>query len=825
MNQAQEPDWGIVSVAFDQVKNFLNGKDLALTNEAQTRFDVIDRIIREVLGWQHGSVAVEEYAPAHEKAAYIDYLLRSGDSSIVVEAKRIGAAFPTPTIKAKLKLNGTVLGTGEIADAIRQARAYAEQKEADIVVVTNGLCWCFFSVADFTEDGYASLLFPFAKDGHAEQLFDLFFADNVSSGSLSRITNELPQVEERLLTVFRAADDRVDRNNIADQISPALNRALYAESLLNDPEALRRCFVTTEARTKFDGMLGMHLADPKPAAVAPAKRISRKKRGDHLESMISKAAPSYAPPVTLIIGPVGAGKSTYLKHFELISGSALLASKEAHWIYVDMEGVGKAGDPRAFMYGRLKNYLDNGMPNGPATYEAHIGPAYAEEIQALRRGPLALIAEDEGEVKKLISERILEDYKAIEPYVDKVISYLAKKNLAVIVIDNIDLYEDDKLETAVFAEGLALSKRVHCHVIVSVRDTTYVRHKNDSAFNAYELRKLWLDPPPLKAVISARLTYSKKILDNKSATIELPNNKRLHVPNLSIFFDVVQQSILRGHAGDYIDAIADLDVRKGMTLVRNFLTSGHIEADRALSQYLLGDTQYYFPFHEIFKGSMLGQWLHFREERSEGVNIFDSRLGSRRLRMLRAFLLQFLVRRAKDERLMEVTVKECCEFMSAIGAAPSQIVACLDFLNKQRLVRTTTSEPLSMESTIVAARSGGYYTRILCRKFVYVEECMYDTAIDSVDAWRRIHDLTAQILTEDNRLTRMQERKQRIMIFLQALEDIENEVVDDAPVMDPLRTINKIRQAVLADVEDAIKKIKSGARIEKYSRGRANRPK
>jgi hypothetical protein len=327
----------------------------------------------------------------------------------------------------------------------------------------------------------------------------------------------------------------------------------------------------------------------------------------------------------------------------------------------------------------------------------------------------------------------------------------------------------------------------------------------------------------LKAVISARLSYSKKILEHKSAIIDLPNNKRLQVPDLSVFFDVVQQSILRGQAGDYIDAIADLDTRKGLDLVRNFLTSGHIEADRALSQYLLGDIQYYFPFHEIFKGSMLGQWMHFREERAEGVNIFDSRLGSRRLRMLRAFLLQFLVRRAKDERLMEVTAVECCEFMSRIGATSAQVMSCLEFLNKQHLVRTTTSEPVSPDSTIVAARSGGYYVRILSRKFVYVEECMYDTAIDSADAWRLIRDLTAQILTEDNRLTRMQQRKERVTIFLQTLEEIENEIVNDVPVMDSLRTISKIRDSVLVDVEDAIRKIKSGPRIQKYARGRAHK--
>jgi len=253
-----DSDWGKASVAFDAINEFVAGRDLSAENEAQTRYDVIDRLIREVLNWQHGTVKVEDYAPGEEKAGFIDYLLRLGDASIVIEAKKVGASFPTPTDKAKLKIGGSVLSVGDIAGAIRQAKSYAERKDAQIVLVTNGLCWCFFNLAESDDDKFASLLFPFTKSGHAEKLYELFASENVAAGSLTSITNELPQPEERLLTAFRVADDRVDRNNIADHIAPALDQALYAESLLNNTEALRRCFVTTEARTKFDAMLGMH---------------------------------------------------------------------------------------------------------------------------------------------------------------------------------------------------------------------------------------------------------------------------------------------------------------------------------------------------------------------------------------------------------------------------------------------------------------------------------------------------------------------------------------------------------------------------------------
>ena len=95
-------DWGEVSEIFDEIKKAVVSKDLVTENEAQTRFDVIDRIIREVLQWHYGQIIVEEYS-AGTKKGYIDYLLKSSDNKIVIEAKKIGAAFPSLSKRKKLK--------------------------------------------------------------------------------------------------------------------------------------------------------------------------------------------------------------------------------------------------------------------------------------------------------------------------------------------------------------------------------------------------------------------------------------------------------------------------------------------------------------------------------------------------------------------------------------------------------------------------------------------------------------------------------------------------------------------------------------------------
>jgi hypothetical protein len=149
-----------------------------------------------------------------------------------------------------------------------------------------------------------------------------------------------------------------------------------------------------------------------------------------------------------------------------VSGKRTLDQRKAHWIYIDFEQMGEQGNPRKFIYQSLLDYLQSDRPTSPTDYKHAVEPAYAQEIAALARGPLAPIQSQKDLVNQKDSEHIARDFNEVEPYVDKVLRHLARNHLCIIVLDNIDLYEKDALETSVFSEGLALSKRLFCHVIV-----------------------------------------------------------------------------------------------------------------------------------------------------------------------------------------------------------------------------------------------------------------------------------------------------------------------------------------------------------------------
>jgi len=62
-------------------------------NEAETRKKLIDKIIEDLLGWNDDDISYEERVSEDGKTTYADYIIRTADISILIEAKRIGKTF------------------------------------------------------------------------------------------------------------------------------------------------------------------------------------------------------------------------------------------------------------------------------------------------------------------------------------------------------------------------------------------------------------------------------------------------------------------------------------------------------------------------------------------------------------------------------------------------------------------------------------------------------------------------------------------------------------------------------------------------------------
>ncbi|MFZ1831071.1 MAG: hypothetical protein WAW42_20385 [Candidatus Competibacteraceae bacterium] len=112
-------------------------------NEAETRKKLIDKIIEDLLGWNNDDISYEERVSEDGKTTYADYIIKTVDVSILIEAKRIGKTFNFVPDKKKVKLSGSFM-QGDTGEAIKQAREYCRKKSIPFAVVTNGYQWILF---------------------------------------------------------------------------------------------------------------------------------------------------------------------------------------------------------------------------------------------------------------------------------------------------------------------------------------------------------------------------------------------------------------------------------------------------------------------------------------------------------------------------------------------------------------------------------------------------------------------------------------------------------------------------------------------------------
>ncbi len=110
--------------------------------EADTRANLVDRVITEVCAWPDEMIRREP----HVESGYIDYsLLVRSRPYVNVEAKRTGVSFSFPLTTSKtLKLSGPILTDKPVAEALRQVRTYCVDEGVRYAVATNGDAWIIF---------------------------------------------------------------------------------------------------------------------------------------------------------------------------------------------------------------------------------------------------------------------------------------------------------------------------------------------------------------------------------------------------------------------------------------------------------------------------------------------------------------------------------------------------------------------------------------------------------------------------------------------------------------------------------------------------------
>lgn len=195
--------------------------------EADTRVKVIDRILKEALGWPEDAFARE--VSVHE--GYLDYLLTYGKRHLaLVEAKREGIPFEVPkTLRArrKYKISGSIKTNPAIKETIEQAHWYSVEMPVRYAIAKNGYAWLAFRAIREDIQWREGYLIVFASAGeikdHFTEFWNLFSYQAVLTGSLDKafsvgITE--PRLLTRPLNLLKNPNAPLLRNRFHTQLHP-----------------------------------------------------------------------------------------------------------------------------------------------------------------------------------------------------------------------------------------------------------------------------------------------------------------------------------------------------------------------------------------------------------------------------------------------------------------------------------------------------------------------------------------------------------------------------------------------------------------------------
>ncbi|EKK1470205.1 P-loop NTPase fold protein [Escherichia coli] len=796
---------------------------LSSANEAETRLKIIDQILFEVLKWTRDDVSVETRVSEDGETTFADYVIKTASTAFIIEAKKIGQAFDTKQFDRRLKLNNNNL-SGPFGDAIIQARDYCRKLSIQFAVVTNGEQWVIFP-ANRTDQvafnsSYAIVfnnLQSALKDDYTE-FYDLLSRKAVINSSLevTLLGNREDQIEERRLkNTVRKSISYDAKNPIYPLVEEAIITSFSDTITEIDNDLFERCYVNTPDRMKFDRRINMHISKSQHLfSTAPIRPMQKRDANVFKESLL-RAKKNSKPLAIVILGTVGAGKTTFLHYTRNISAASYFEKSNnkpyPHWIKVDFLQYTNDESPIDYIYNIIKNYIisDPFFCN----YELCIQNAYKDEITSIKKGPAFLIAKDEEKVNQLITNKLQADFDKVKPYADTLISYATKNTPIFLVVDNVDQLIEE-VQSQIFTDCVAFSQRLKCNLVISLRNSTYVEHRNSPAFNAFDFDPILIEPPKVESVLSKRFFLAKNMLEGEEGDFLSDNGIRFHVDNKADLISLLQSSVLGTEIGNLLEVLAAGDIRNALRMTREFIEHGYTNPGKAMRIYSEGGN-YILPKHEALRAILLGNQAVYSEAYSLVGNPFDSRLGRTNFQLLRLFVLAALVQYSADPAFQYIDGIDIRKQLRKIGVGDDDSIAILRDLCKLRFISTAGHDVPEFKSSFYPTRLGGYITKELISNFTFVECTMMDSFIANEKVWEDLKGFERLIINSSSDvIKRLEYRKERAQIFFDYMLELYSSLLEEANkrVLPKEWRTNPLQEARYSFIENLNKALQSAQR-------------
>lgn len=733
-----------------RLRNELAETGQGFRNEAQTRLDVINRLVVDCFGW-NGEKRTRVQVEVYERGEFSDYELGSPRCTIW-EAKRESIGFELPPGSSRKPIQdiaSVIQRTPATRGTLEQAQSYCTSRGVELAVATNGhQLICFLATR---ADGVAPL------DGHCfvvdslEKLeeeftlaWDLLSPDGVTEKRYLRILKlgANRSIPPKLSSFLR----QYPRHRYLSDLQSSLRT--LAELLLQDigdteteeEQFIQRCYCSSGALSQH-ALLNKRILEARYSALAESAGLNTL-----TESVNPKDGRGTIPPTVLeealsrrpiiLIGDVGVGKTSFLKHFVYEDAKHVFAN--AIYIYVNLgQKATLDTNIRALILREAERQLYDKYSIDIREY-AFLRGVYASEIDRFKRGAFSeLFKSDSSKADERLAEMLFEHTKNTFEHVRRSVLHLTKGRhyQAIFIIDNADQRRDDVQQEA-FLIAQELAKEWSCHVFVSLRPGTFYRSRVSGVLAAYPHRVFTIAPPRTDEFLEKRLTYALDMAEGR-LPLERLTGIQLNIGSVATVIRALLMSLNRND--DLHELLANMtggNVRELLQFVTSFIGSPNVDAEKIVD-IMSTQGSYRIPLHEFSKAALLGDYAHYHAESSLATNVFDVQGADPREHFLVLLLLAYLdfeAARGQSDGFVDLEALQQEAQAHAFTAGQSR--DAVGRMAERRLIETphraTLSEDGQMQLSPPKERyrltaRGAYHVLKWMPTFAYIDAMAFDT--------------------------------------------------------------------------------------------------
>jgi hypothetical protein len=790
-------------------------------SEADTRCKIIDKILINCLGWREKDLRREE----HVNEGYIDYIMRLGKKGLIVEAKKNNPLFELPVgvgYSSNLTIDKLLKKEKSLNQHYDQVLNYCLNAAIQFGCFTNGLEWVIFTAV--RTDGIKINLskvvvfrgFQDIKDNFIG-FWNLFSRESIENGTINNIL--LPESKHipisQQINSGDKKDQTLERNPLSHILSPVLPN--YFGDLIG-PELIKKleeCYVESKPFSLWsreEDNLSTTVGDrPKIIEYADRDRVL-----NHLYSSTNAfmRGTGKSGIIYVLLGRIGSGKSTFLNHFFFVRNK-LIHEKNIVFLlnWLEYSGLENIDD---FFYTKIRELSkQNPLFIENSSFDV-LEKAFQNDIIELKKGPLGNI-DDEDVINNKIADLLISLSEKREYYYSRLFDYLRKKKGITIflIFDNIDQLEPAQQES-IFKFAFSIYEKWSSFTLISMREDTYVKSKIEGSLSTVQCSQILLPRQSIIPIIERRLECL--INDIETGACELPPDlSELDLTRLDVgeYIRLISSSITsqRDRVKNFLEAIAQGNIRESLDFFRTFLTAGNTNSKKIIEIMKKNNTPYLIPDHEFIKSISLGSNRFFSEAKSPILNLFsiqdmESPSHFTKLRIL--WTLSVI----QDQQRIYGTGYESIDRIKgsfkSIGISEEDLNSSIMSLIMKGLIENDlhSRKHHNLAKAVRITPSGDYYRQYLCHQFAYLDLMLHDTPIFDERSFESLHSLIETTLLD--------KRFKRVFAFIDYLkEQEEGELATIKKIVTSELLTHSLMPDIIANCEKNI------TRIERRLEGRS----